>query len=141
MTMNQKNNIPQNPGLLPKANTTKNFSDMELSCSCCGENKMEESFLQKLQAVRDDFAFPMHVNSAYRCSAFNMRISTTGENGPHTTGKAIDIGVAGKEALRLVALALKHGMSGIGLSQKGDYTSRFLHMDDLTEGRPHTWTY
>ena len=54
----------------------------------------------------------------------------------------LDIGVAGKDALRLVALALKHGMTGIGLSQKGDYTSRYCHMDDLTEGvRPHTWTY
>ena len=102
---------------------------------------MEESCLLRLQAVRDAFAYPMHVNSAYRCSAFNMRISKTGANGPHTTGRAIDIGVAGKDALRLVALALKHGMTGIGLSQKGDYTSRFLHMDDLTEGRPHTWTY
>ena len=140
--MIQKSNTPQNPGLLPpKANTTKNFSDIELCCSCCGENRMEESFLLRLQAVRDAFAYPMHVNSAYRCSAFNMRISKTGANGPHTTGRAIDIGVAGKDALRLVALALKHGMTGIGLSQKGDYTSRFLHMDDLTEGRPHTWTY
>ena len=140
--MIQKSNTPQNPGLLPpKANTTKNFSAMELCCSCCGENRMEESFLLRLQAVRDAFAYPMHVNSAYRCSAFNMRISKTGANGPHTTGRAIDIGVAGKDALRLVALALKHGMTGIGLSQKGDYTSRFLHMDDLTEGRPHTWTY
>ena len=140
--MIQKSNTPQNPGLLPpNANNTKNFSDIELCCSCCGENRMEESFLLRLQAVRDAFAYPMHVNSAYRCSAFNMRISKTGANGPHTTGRAIDIGVAGKDALRLVALALKHGMTGIGLSQKGDYTSRFLHMDDLTEGRPHTWTY
>tara|TARA_Y100000310_G_scaffold340942_1_gene438442 strand:+ start:828 stop:1253 length:426 start_codon:yes stop_codon:yes gene_type:complete len=141
--MKQGNNLPQNPGLLPpKVHTTKNFSDVELCCSCCGENKMQESFLLKLQEIRDDFAYPMHVNSAYRCPAFNMRISKTGANGPHTTGRAIDIGVSGKDALRLVALALRHGMTGIGLSQKGDYPSRYCHIDDLTEGiRPHLWTY
>ena len=84
----------------------------------------------------------MHVSSAYRCPEYNDRVSSTGESGPHTTGRAIDILVSGQDALRLVTIAIEHGMTGMGLSQKGDYTSRYCHMDDLTEGvRPHIWTY
>ena len=143
MTMILRRTEPQNPGLLPSMiNSTRNFSNEELSCSCCGDNLMEASFLHKLQSVRDAFASPMHVSSAYRCPEYNDRVSSTGESGPHTTGRAVDIFVSGQDALRFVTIAIENGMTGIGISQKGDYASRFVHMDDLTDGvRPHMWSY
>ena len=143
MTMNPKSNMPQNPGLLPpKPPSTKNFSDLELRCTCCGENRMNESFLVRLQEIRDIFGVPMHISSAYRCPEWNARQSKTGTNGPHTTGRAVDVLVSGNDALRLIRIALERGITGVGVSQKGEYTDRFLHIDDLTEGiRPHTWSY
>ncbi len=45
----------------------------------------------------------------------------------------------------LIALAHKHGFSGIGLRQHGDYKGRFVHLDDLSNAtgrpRPWIWTY
>ncbi len=36
-------------------------------------------------------------------------------------------------------------MKGIGIKQKGDYASRFVHLDDLPNGsgqpRPWCWSY
>lgn len=143
MTMTPKSNIPQNTGLLPtKPPSTKNFSDLELRCSCCGENKMDPSFLVRLQDIREIFGVPMHISSAYRCPAWNTRKSKSGANGPHTTGRAVDVLVSGNDALRLIRIALERGITGVGVSQKGEYTDRFLHIDDLTDGiRPHTWSY
>lgn len=139
--MTQKSNTPQNTGLLPpKPPSTKNFSDLELRCSCCGENKMDPSFLVRLQDIREIFGVPMHISSAYRCPIFNMRISKTGAKGPHCTGRAVDVLVSHQDALRLIRIALERGITGIGIKQHGD--GRFIHIDDLSDGiRPHVWSY
>jgi hypothetical protein len=71
-------------------------------------------------------------------------VSSTGKTGPHTKRKAVDLVISGADALRLYDIARKHGMSGIGLSQKGPHNKRFIHIDALTpaEGpRPTVWTY
>ena len=142
MTMTPKSNTPQNPGLLPpKPPSTKNFSDLELRCTCCGENKMNESFLVRLQEIRDIFGVPMMLSSAYRCPEWNERQSNTkSRTGPHTTGRAVDVSVSHQDALRLIRIALERGITGIGVKQNG--TGRFIHIDDLTDGiRPHIWSY
>ena len=125
---------------------TKNFSDAELRCKCgCGKNEMDVDFLIKLQAVRDELDRPMTVTSGYRCPKHNIAISATkSATGPHTTGHAVDIQCSGKEAHSLIELALGYGMSGVGIMQRGDHASRFLHLDDLLEGagpRPWIWSY
>ena len=132
-----------NPGLLSRnPPSTRNFSNRELCCSCCGKNEMHPEFLEKLQTIRDLYGKPMRLNSGYRCPEFNATISKTGPDGPHTTGRAVDIAISGQDALHVLDLALSNGCTGIGLSQIGDYAGRFLHVDDLTEGiRPHIWTY
>ena len=142
MTMTQKSNTPQNTGLLPpKPPSTKNFSDLALRCSCCGENKMDEPFLVRLQDIRDIFGVPMTLSSAYRCPAWNERTSNTNSRtGPHTTGRAVDVLVSHKDALRLIRIALERGITGIGIKLHGD--GRFIHIDDLSDGiRPHVWSY
>jgi hypothetical protein len=71
-------------------------------------------------------------------------VSTTGFDGPHTTGKAADILVYGEDALLLLKLALARGFTGIGISQKGDIHSRFIHLDILAQPdypRPFLWSY
>ena len=121
---------------------TKNFSDEELRCHCCGQNLIDEGFLEKLQKVRDKFGAVMHLSSGYRCPIWNEQVSKSGKTGPHTTGHAVDIKVSGKNALRLINIALDCGMQGVGVKQHGEYAGRFVHLDDLTEGvRPHIWSY
>ncbi|MBF0098762.1 MAG: DUF882 domain-containing protein [Magnetococcales bacterium] len=94
------------------------FSEEELRCHCgCGRQDVDGDFMLKLEALRMAYGKPMSVSSGYRCPAHNAATSTTGENGPHTTGKAIDILVAGEDAYRLVGLAIKHGFTGIGICQ------------------------
>jgi uncharacterized protein YcbK (DUF882 family) len=121
---------------------TKNFSDKELRCHCCGENLMDVDFLIKLQGVRDKFGAVMYLSSGYRCPIWNDQQSLSGRTGPHTTGRAVDVKVSGKYALRLIEIALACGMQGVGIKQHGEYASRWIHLDDLTEGiRPHLWSY
>ena len=67
-----------------------NFSPDEVKCSHCGELKIHEDIMDLLQEARNDLG-PLSITSGYRCSEHNSSISSTGANGPHTTGKALDI--------------------------------------------------
>ena len=70
---------------------TRNFSYAELQCKCgCGGNEMKPEFLNKLQAIRDEFKKPMRINSGFRCSNHDANVSSSkiAGKGPHTTGHA-----------------------------------------------------
>jgi len=124
---------------------TKNFTTDEFKCHCgCGKSDMEPEFMKILQSIRNEINRPLRITSGYRCESHNNKISTTGKTGPHTQAKAADILISGADAMRLFTIAQKHGISGIGLSQKGPHNARFCHIDSLTpdEGpRPTVWTY
>ena len=121
---------------------TKSFTFEELKCRGTGLCDMDPAFLEKLQLIRDEFGKPMYPSSGYRHPDHNEKVSTTGRHGPHTTGHAVDIAISGRDAIRLMAIAQKHGMTGIGVSQKGPHDKRFLHLDDLTgDNRPWIWSY
>lgn len=120
----------------------KHFTMEELTCPCgCGRMEMADAFMQRIVAMREEAGFAFIVSSGFRCPAHNEQVSDTGPNGPHTTGHAIDILCRGHESHRLLALAIKHGITGIGVNQKGP-SGRFLHFDDLVEDlRPWVWSY
>ena len=129
---------------------TKNFSVNEMKCHCgCGEDSMDMDFMDILQGIREDMQRPLSISSGARCIKHNMRVSSTGKNGPHvprTEGtKAADILISGADALRLIDVARKHGISGVGISQKGSHSKRFVHLDTLSADdghpRPTVWTY
>jgi len=125
---------------------SKHFSEKELACKCgkCDFIGMHEDFMSKLEAIRQDsrWAKPIRLSSAYRCPDHNSKVSSTGKDGPHTTSRAVDCLISGGDVQIFTLLAIQHGMTGIGWKQKGDYKSRFIHIDDITEGiRPHSWSY
>lgn len=102
--------------------------------------------LDRLQLLRNYCGFPFRITSAYRSPEYNSKVSSTGEHGPHTTGRAFDINVYGEKVNILIYFAHKVGFTGIGVKQKGPYASRFVHIDDLenheTNGpRPWAWSY
>ena len=122
----------------------KHFKRDEFACNCCGANQINDRFVDELDEMREQLGFPFVIRSGYRCPAHNARVSETGENGPHTTGRAVDIAVNGANAYRLIAAAIQHGFTGIGVSQKGDHKRRYIHLDMLVdEGRfrPTVWSY
>jgi len=100
---------------------------------------MDDGFMEKLISIRSILGEAITLTSAYRCKAYDKSI---GGKGAHSTGKAVDIACSGKQAHSILALACIKGMTGIGVSQKGDHAKRFLHIDD-TEGatRPWVWSY
>lgn len=120
-----------------------NFSADELKCKHCGEEKIIPEFMDRLQRLRTDFGKPMKITSGYRCPTHNSTVSHTGSDGVHTTGRAADIQVFGKDAYDLLHLALLHGFTGIGINQNGQMDKRFLHLDDSNDKnlRPRVWSY
>lgn len=124
---------------------TSHFTKAELQCRCGCGMLPEKDFMDKVEALRLVANFPFRVTSAARCASYNAKVSSTGATGPHTTGRAIDIAVRGKQAFELIRLALelRLGFTGIGVQQKGQF--RFVHLDDLpntpTSPRPTIWSY
>ena len=64
-------------------------------------------------------------------------------------GRAVDLQISVADALRLIEVAKKYGMTGIGVNQRGPAGKRFIHLDNLgisytklTGGpRPWIWSY
>ena len=129
---------------------TPHFSEKECECHCgCGDDEMSHDYMEILERIRLEMKRPLNLSSAKRCPAHNMKVSKTGRHGPHTFGRAVDVLISGADALRLVEVARKYGMSGIGLQQRGPHNKRFVHIDNLgieytklTGGpRPWLWSY
>ena len=106
---------------------------------------MQPEFMESLEKIRMEMNRPLKLSSAFRCSKHNQKVSSTGPNGPHTDhghgGQAVDILISGSDALRLMEVARKYGMSGIGVKQQGK--SRFIHLDNLgnATGQPRPWVW
>jgi len=118
------------------------FKEEKLRCTHCGEAGMDMEFMQKVDELRHELGFPFIVTSAYRCPEHPIEFKKSSP-GAHTTGMAIDIGVRGNEAYRLLQGALRAGFTGIGVNQKG--SSRFIHLDNIEHSgerpRPWIWSY
>ena len=120
------------------------FSVDELKCKGTDECEMDEGFMEKLEALRHEFNEPMIVSSGYRHESYNQVIGGA-KNSPHLYGKAVDIVISGKSAYRLMKLAIQHGFTGIGVSQRGPHERRFIHLDTKENSevhpRPWIWSY
>lgn len=118
------------------------FKAHELQCHHCNQCGMDSEFMLKLDRMRHVLEIPMHLSSAYRCPEHNNNVSNTAYDGPHTTGKAVDILVYGELAWKTLKIAMLAEFKGIGVSQKGRKTKRFIHVDDIDdESRPSVWSY
>ena len=120
------------------------FTEKELCCKGTGECNMDDNFMLKLEELRKKYNTPMIITSGYRHPAHNVAIGGS-RYSAHIKGRAVDVQVVGKDALRLVRLALECGMTGIGVAQRGPHEKRFIHIDDLENSqqspRPWIWSY
>tara|TARA_R110002020_G_scaffold198231_1_gene399454 strand:+ start:14715 stop:15086 length:372 start_codon:yes stop_codon:yes gene_type:complete len=118
----------------------KYFTDLELRCSHCNQDGINEEFMSKVETLREQLGFPFIVTSGYRCAEHPIE-ARKASPGAHTTGRALDLSVNGENAYKLLSGALSAGFTGIGVNQKGD--SRFIHIDDIetTAERPRPWVW
>lgn len=123
---------------------TPHFSDKEVSCRCGCGLLPEQSFMDKVEDLRVVWGGPLRVLRGASCAKHNAEVSSTGANGPHVLGHAIDLEIPGDACwvfLHLVFFTKQ--FTGIGIKQKGQ--SRAVHLDDLTNApgqpRPRVWTY
>ena len=131
----------------------KYFKRSEFVCSCgCARADMHEDFVMTLERIREKLGQPMIISSAFRCENHPItkaKIEKGAPNGgAHHLGMAVDAHSAGTAAMNIIALALdEKTINGIGVSQKGPWNSRFVHIDcvplDNSYGitRAALWSY
>jgi uncharacterized protein YcbK (DUF882 family) len=115
----------------------KHFSPEEFQCSHCGVEQMDEDFMLRLDLVRDTCGFPIIITSGYRCPKHPIEAAKPGGPGPHSTGKAADLGISFHRARALLTMVTQN-FNGLGIKQHGDSAGRFIHVDLL---EPRLWTY
>jgi uncharacterized protein YcbK (DUF882 family) len=115
-----------------------NFSKREFDCKHTGENNMQHEFMVILEAIREDYDRPMKVTSGYRSPKHPIEARKTHSNGEHTQGRCADIYCDnGKDRFKLITIALKHGITRIGVAKN------FLHLGIGGNGLPQNviWDY
>lgn len=122
----------------------KYFTEEEMACTHCGECMMDEEFMTMLDQLREAYGKPLPVTSGFRCPDHNIE-KVKKKLGAHTTGNACDLGVHGEAAYEIIKLAQEIGFTGIGVAQRGNINTRFIHLDNLTAEdefpRPWVWSY
>lgn len=114
--------------------TLKYFTLDEFDCQHTGENRMDSSFLQRLDALRDACGFPFRITSGYRSPLHPIEAKKK-KAGTHAQGIAADIAVVdGAQRHIIVANALRLGFSGVGVARG------FIHVD-TRETTPVLWLY
>ena len=115
-----------------------NFTKAEFDCKATGENNMQHEFMEKLQAIRKDFNRSMTITSGFRSVKHPIEAKKTHSNGEHTQGFCADIMcITGNDRFQLIQLALKHGITRIGVAKT------FLHLGIGGKGLPNNviWEY
>jgi len=116
------------------------FAEREFQCKHTGLCRMQEEFMDKLLAIRLEFGKSMKISSGYRHPTHPTEAKKDSSTGEHTTGMCCDVAVQGGDALRLLDIALQHGITRIGIQQKS--TGRFIHLGMSTKhANPAIWSY
>lgn len=106
--------------------TSKYFKESEFKrCTpSCSLQDMDQEFMNKLDAVREDAGIPLVLTSAFRAKAWELKKGRTG-SGDHPQGKGADIRCySSQNRLKIIKSALKVGFDRVGIS------SSFVHLGD-----------
>lgn len=117
-----------------------NFSEDELRCKHTGLCSMNADFMAILQQIRTEYGKPMVITSGYRHSTHPQETKKAAP-GEHSYGCAVDVAIRGEEAMRLLKIALNHGITRVGVRQKGE--GRFMHFGIGAPNlpTPMIWSY
>ncbi len=118
--------------------------DPNLVCKCgecgLGFDDMSEAFMLRLDEARHQAGVPFVINSGIRCPEHNQRVSSSGPDGPdgpHTTGKAVDIRATdSRTRFRILQALIDAGFHRIGIART------FIHVDNSGQHDPEVvWLY
>ena len=110
-----------------------NFRVSEFLCKgsgCCTHGQIDDKLVEILQKIRSHFGKPVHISSAYRCSAWNKEVGGV-SNSYHCYGQAADIKVEDTAPAEVAKYAESIGVLGIGLYET-DVDGHFVHVDTRT---------
>jgi uncharacterized protein YcbK (DUF882 family) len=114
------------------------FSKSEFDCKHTGLNEMKPEFMNVLMEIRKEYGKAMSITSGYRHHTHPVEARKTHSNGEHTQGRCCDVAcVNGADRFNLVRIALKHGITRIGIAKN------FLHFGIGGNGLPQNviWDY
>lgn len=119
--------------------TFKYFKIEDFDCQQTGNNKMDTSFIHRLDHLRAACGFPFHITSGYRDpeghSIEAKKVKAGSKAGTHARGIAADIAVSGgRQRMQIVQHATALGFTGVGVA-KG-----FVHVD-IRDADPVLWCY
>lgn len=104
-------------------NLTKHFTIQELMCPCCKVLGVRPEFIIFLERVREHYAKPMKITSAFRCEKHNAKIGGS-KTSAHMLGLACDVmAVTPQARLELIKSGLACGVKGLGIAKT------FVHLD------------
>lgn len=114
----------------------KYFKKEEFSCPHCGENEIDETFLQLLDKARELAGVPFVINSGYRCQEHNEDVGGL-PNSSHLFGVAADIKcVNSADRFTIVDALIRAGFVRIGVADS------FIHVDlDYVKPQCVMWVY
>ena len=107
----------------------KHFDIHEFDCPDCGENHMDEGFLERVDAARERAGIPFPVNSGYRCPKRNAAVGGS-PTSSHLTGHAADIEFLTDRARGMAIEALTD--DAVGFKRLG-IAHTYIHVDDDPE--------
>ena len=117
------------------------FTEEELMCPCgCKGMAMSESFMKKIVSIRKSLNAPMKINSGFRCPEHNEKVGGSSTS-MHLYGRAVDVSLyplTEEQQIRLIEEAIRHNITGIGVSGKGDKKKQFIHLDNKSS---RLWSY
>lgn len=115
--------------------------DKKLGCSHTGDLKLRSGFMDRILELRKICDFGFIVTSAYRSPSHPVEARKSSP-GAHALGVAMDIHVTKEQAWEVVEKAFKLGFTACGVAQKGDFNSRFIHLDSARseDGLPRAST-
>ena len=118
---------------------TRNFTDDEFECLCCGyflDSLPFRAFLVKLQNARDVACIPFVITSGYRCPEHNKAVRGKRDSS-HLRGLAADIRVqTSSDRFIIVEGLMKAGFERIGIGRE------FIHVDmDISKPQRLIWIY
>ena len=115
---------------------TKNFSNYEFDCPCCGKLGIKHKLVLIAQATRDIYGQRVIINSGVRCHAHNLEEGGK-PNSDHLTGDGIDIHcTTSRLRYHILRSAIEAGVNRIGIG------SNFIHLG-ISDDNPQqvVWTY
>jgi hypothetical protein len=100
-----------------------------------GEQHMDRTFLDMLQAARTTAGVPFVINSGYRTPEYNATLPNSVPNSSHILGKAADVRITPENKLKIARALYAAGFRRFGFGKN------YIHVDNDSAKSVAIWNY